>query len=110
MNIQNEVRLIGNLGKNPEIYTTDTGNKVLKVSLATSDNYRDKENRKVEQTDWHNLVAFGKTAELLNDYTKKGSKIAINGKLKTRVYQDKQGKDRYLTEIIVQNIMFLDKK
>lgn len=110
MSIMNEVRLIGNLGQKPELHTSDKGVKVLKLSLATNETYTDKGGNKVTKTDWHNLVLFGRRAEVVQQYCVQGSKLAVVGKLSTRTYQDKNGGDRYITEVIVNDILFLDGK
>ena len=107
MSIVNEVRLIGNLGGNPELFTTDKGKNVLRVSVATSSTYKNDKGEKVESTDWHNVVMFGTRAIATSKYCKKGSKVAINGRLSTRTYDDKQGVTKYITEIITDDILFL---
>ncbi|CAL1329427.1 single-stranded DNA-binding protein [Candidatus Providencia siddallii] len=98
----NKVILIGNLGQNPEIRYTPNGIAVLNLSIATSDNWKDKQTgEKREKTEWHRVVIFGKIAEITNEYLKKGSQVYIEGSLQTRKWQDKNGQDRYITEIIV---------
>ncbi len=106
--LKNKVNLIGNLGFNPEIKTFDDGKKLAKVTLATNESYRNQKGDRVDDTQWHNLVAWGKTAELLQKYTKVGSKIAVEGKLVNRSYQDKGGQKKYVTEIQVSEILLLD--
>lgn len=110
MNISNQVQLIGHLGQNPELYTSEKGSKILKISIATNDYYTNDKGERVQQTDWHNLTIFGKRAELVNSYCVSGSKICVTGKLKTRKYTDKHSVERYITEIIVDNVLLLDKK
>ncbi len=98
----NKVILIGNLGQNPEIRYTSNGNTVTNLNLATSEIWKDKntgENK--EKTEWHKIVIFGKLAEIAAEYLQKGSQIYIEGSLKTRKWQDKNGNDRYTTEIVV---------
>jgi len=90
-NLRNKVQLIGNLGNDPEIKIFDSGKKKVKLSLATSDNYRNASGEKVEQTQWHNIIGWGKTAEIAEKYLKKGSEVAIDGKLQYRSYDDNNG-------------------
>ena len=107
----NIVHLIGNLGSDPEIKFLDNGTGVVNVSLATNENYKDKTTgEKVEHTEWHRLVVWGRQAEVLNQYTTKGSKIFVEGSLQTRKWEDKEGITRYTTEVKVRNFSFLDKK
>ena len=109
-NLRNKVQLIGHLGNNPEVKNLEGGKKVAKFSLATNENYRNQQGEKVEETQWHNLVAWGKTAEICEQYLSKGSEIAIEGKLTHRDYTDNQGVKRYITEIQVNEMLMLDKK
>ena len=107
----NIVHLIGNLGSDPEINFLDNGTGVVNVSLATNESYKDKTSgEKVEHTEWHRLVIWGRQAEVLNQYTQKGSKLFIEGSLQTRKWEDKEGITRYTTEVKVRNFDFLDKK
>lgn len=106
----NKVQLIGNLGAAPEFKTLDNGNNMARFSIATNESYRDKNGEKVENTQWHNVVAWGKSAELLNQYLDKGSKVAIEGKLVNRSWDDKDGNKHYTTEVVVNDFMMLDKK
>lgn len=108
-NVKNSVRLIGHLGQDPELKETGK-NKLVKFSLATNDTYKNEAGEKVEETQWHNLIAWGKQAEVAKQYLKKGSEIAIEGKLTTRTYDDKDGIKRYFTEIVVRDFSFLGKK
>lgn len=105
----NSVSLIGNLGKDPEIKTTTSGQHVANFSIATTDVHV-KDGQKVENTEWHRIVAWGKIAELCGKFLKKGSSVYLQGKLQTRKWTNKEGKDQYTTEIIAQGIQFLDKK
>jgi len=105
--LKNKVNLIGNLGFTPEIKNLDGGKKLAKVTIATTENYRDAKGEKVSETQWHNLVAFGKTAELMERFTRVGSRIAIEGKLVNRNYLDKTGTKRYITEVQVNEILIL---
>ncbi|MEZ5045772.1 MAG: single-stranded DNA-binding protein [Chitinophagaceae bacterium] len=108
--LKNKVQLIGNLGNAPEIKTTENGKKLARFSLATNENYRNQKGERITETQWHNLVAWGKVADLAEQYLNKGSEIAIEGKLTHREYQDAQGVKRYITEVIVNEILLLDKK
>jgi single-strand DNA-binding protein len=112
-NIRNSVRLIGHLGNDPEIKTFDnpdsTTGKFAKFSIATNDYYTNKKGERQESTEWHNLVVFGKQAEIVEKYLKKGSEIAIEGKLTTRSYE-KDGEKRYTTEIVVNEFTMLGGK
>ena len=109
-NLRNKVQLIGNLGADPEIKTFDSGKKKVKLSLATSENYKNANGEKVEQTQWHNVIAWGKTADVAEKYLHKGSEIAIEGKIQYRSYEDKKGEKRYITEIMVNELLLLGKK
>lgn len=110
MSKTNQVQLIGRIGQKPEIITTNTGKIVSSFSMATTENYKNDKGEKVETTDWHNIVAFGKLAQLIEQYLTKGSKLLIHGRLQTRQYQTKEGDNRYRTEIIVEDVLFLDNK
>jgi single-strand DNA-binding protein len=104
----NKVILIGNLGKDPEIRHLENGATVANFSIATSENYKDrKTGEKVSQTEWHNIVAWRGLAEIAEKFIKKGDKIYIEGKLKTRTWQDKEGNNRYSTEVITDNLTML---
>ncbi|MBM3515786.1 MAG: single-stranded DNA-binding protein [Alphaproteobacteria bacterium] len=99
----NKVILIGNLGKDPEVRTMQNGNKVANLSLATSESWRDKASgERKEKTEWHRVVIFGRLAEIAEQYLKKGSKVYVCGQLQTRKWQDKDGQDKYSTEIVLQ--------
>ncbi|MHA7129134.1 single-stranded DNA-binding protein [Algoriphagus namhaensis] len=109
--LRNKVQLIGHLGNKVEIKKLDGGKIVGTVSIATREVYKNQKGERVEDTTWHNLVAWGKTAEILEKYTDKGSEIAIEGKLTNRSYEDKEGIKRYITEIVVNEVVLLgDKK
>jgi single-strand DNA-binding protein len=108
--LKNKVQLIGNLGNAPEIKNTDNGKKVARFSMATNESYKKENGERVTETQWHNLVAWGKVAELAEQYLNKGSEIAIEGKLTHRDYTDKDGVKRYITEVVVNEILLLDKK
>ena len=108
--LKNKVQLMGHLGKNPEIKTMDNNKKVARVSLATSESYKNSQDEKVTETQWHNLVAWGKLADILEKYTAKGSEICVEGKLSYREYTDKEGVKKHITEIVVNEVLLLDKK
>ncbi|MFT5761927.1 MAG: single-strand DNA-binding protein, partial [Polaribacter sp.] len=98
--LRNKVQLIGNLGNNPEIITLESGKKLAKMSIATNETYKNAEGEKVTDTQWHNVVAWNKTAEIIEKYLQKGSEVAIEGKLTSRSYEDKDGTKKYITEIV----------
>jgi single-strand DNA-binding protein len=107
----NKAILIGNLGGDPEVRYMPTGGAVANLTIATSESWTDKEtNEKKESTEWHRLVIYGRLAEVAGEYLRKGSKIYIEGKLKTRKWQDQQGVERYTTEIVVNELQMLDGK
>ncbi len=105
--IRNSVLLIGNLGKDPELKSFENGNALAKVSIATKEVYKDANGDKRTETQWHNLVGWGKTAELMGSLLTKGKEVAIRGKLIHRDYQDKEGNKRYTTEVVVNEFVLL---
>ena len=107
-NLKNKVSLIGNVGNDPEITTLDSGKKVAKISLATNDSYKNANGEKVTTTEWHNLVVWNKLAEIVEKFVKKGSELAIEGKL---TYSNKEvdGVKKYFTSIVVRELLMLDK-
>ena len=110
MSIKNSVRLIGHTGKEVEVVNFENGSLKATVTLATNDQYINAKGEKVEETQWHNLVAFGKTAEILEKYVTKGKEIGIEGKLTYRSYDDKDGVKKYITEIRVEEVLLLGSK
>ena len=108
--ISNKVQLIGNLGNAPEVRTLEGGKKMARFSVATHENYRNAQGEKVKETQWHNLVAWGKLAEIAEKYLGKGKEVAIEGKLVTRSYNDKEGNKKYSTEIHVNELLMLGAK
>lgn len=106
----NKVVLICTLGKDPEVRQTQSGSAICNLSAATSRKYKDAQGEYQEETEWHRISLFGKMAELAGQYLSKGSSVYIEGRLRTRKYTDKEGIDRYVTEIIGENMQFLDKK
>ncbi len=109
-NLRNSVRLIGNLGAAPDVKNLDKGSKVARINLATNENYKNAAGEKVTETCWHNLVIWGKNADIAEKYLDKGSEIAIEGKLTSRSYNNKDGEKKYITEIVVNEILLLGKK
>lgn len=107
--LRNKVQLIGRLGQNPEIKTLDGGKKLAKFSIYTSETYRNTSGEKVTDTQWHNLVAWGKLAEILEKYVSKGSELAVEGKLTYNSYE-KDGVKKYFTEIHVNELLLLGDK
>lgn len=105
----NKVILIGRLGADPELFNTPNS-KGAKLKLATTESYKDKDGNWVDSTEWHTVIIYGRTAEVASEYLAKGSKVYVEGKLKTRKWQDKQGNDRYTTEISGQQLMLMDGK
>ena len=107
----NKAFLIGRVGKDPETRYMTNGEAVTNLSLATSETWKDKNGEKQEKTEWHNLTFYKRLAEVVGEYVKKGSQIYVEGKISTRKWQDKEGKDRYTTEIICHEMQMLgDKK
>lgn len=105
----NKVILIGNLGRDPEVRYTSGGSAVANVSIATTDTWKDKQSgEQQDRTEWHNLVFYARLAEIVGEYLKKGAKIFVEGRLQTRKWQDKNGQDRYTTEIVVNEMQMLD--
>lgn len=109
-NLRNSVRLIGRLGQNPDVKRLNGGKTLAKCTIATSETYKNESGEKVEETQWHNIIAWGKQADVVEKYVKKGQEIAIEGKLSTRSYTDKDGNKRYATEIIVHDLLLLGGK
>lgn len=110
MSSLNKVQLIGRLGKDPEIKYTNDNIPVAKFSLATTDTYKDKSGQKQESTEWHNIVCWRNLAEIAEKYLTKGKQVYIEGKIKTRSWDDKDGVKKYITEIIADNFIMLDKR
>ncbi|MDQ3140646.1 MAG: single-stranded DNA-binding protein [Bacteroidota bacterium] len=108
--LRNTVQLIGHLGKDPEVTSLEKGKKLARVSMATNEYYTTAKGEKTSRTEWHNLVAWDGKAEFLEKYLKKGQEVAIQGKLTHRSYEDKTGITRYVTEVVVQEILRLGSK
>ncbi len=107
--LRNKVQLIGNLGNDPEMIILENGNKLAKFSIATNESYKNANGEKVTDTQWHNVVAWGKTAEIVENYLVKGKEVAIEGKLISRSYETKEGEKRYITEIKCNELLMLGK-
>lgn len=103
----NKVILIGRLGADPEVRTTAGGTSVASLSIATDESWTDKNGERQKKTEWHRVVAWGRTAELCGEYLKKGREVYIEGRLETRKWQDKDGQDRYTTEIKADSVKFI---
>ncbi|MBQ20988.1 MAG: single-stranded DNA-binding protein [Flavobacteriales bacterium] len=109
-NLKNKVQLIGNLGNAPEIINLESGKKLAKFAIATNESYKNAKGETVKETQWHNLVAWGKTAEIVEKYLTKGNEVAIEGKLTSRSYEDKEGNKKYITEVVVNELLMLGGK
>ena len=106
----NKAQIIGHLGKDPELKQLDSGRSVVKFSVATSEKWKNKDGEKHEETTWHNIVAWAKTAEVMAEYLKKGSHVYLEGKIANRSYEDKEGNTKYISEIVASSFQFLDKR
>jgi single-strand DNA-binding protein len=109
-NLRNKVQLIGNVGQLPEVKTLDNGRKVANITLATNETYINAKGEKITNTQWHTLVAWGKSAEIVENYVKKGDEIAVEGKIQYETYDDKEGNKRYSTKININDILMLGSK
>ncbi|SDR99858.1 single-strand binding protein [Gillisia sp. Hel1_33_143] len=108
--LKNHVQLIGNVGQEPQVTNLESGKKVARFSLATNENYKNNKGEKVQNTDWHTVVAWGKIAEIVEKYVGKGKEIGITGKLRTRTYTTDDGNQRYVTEVEAREILLLGTK
>jgi single-strand DNA-binding protein len=108
--MKNKVQLIGNIGQDPEIKTTENGKKLARFSIATNEVYRAPSGEKVDETQWHSLVAWGKLADLAEKLLRKGKEVAVEGKLIHRNYMDKEGRKRYVTEVQVNELLLIGSK
>lgn len=106
----NRVQLIGNIGKDPEVRYTSGGAAVASFSVATNESWKDKEGNLQERTEWHNIVAWNRLAEICGEYLKKGAKVYVEGRMQTRSYEDKEGVKRYTTEIVAGDLIMLGSK
>ncbi len=107
--MKNKVQLIGHVGQEPEIKTFGEGKKVANLSLATNESYTNAKGEKVEETQWHKVKAWGKVADIIEKYVKKGKEICVEGKLTYSDYLDKDGNKRYITEVVINDILLLGK-
>lgn len=103
----NKVIIVGRLGADPELKTVGSGQQVARLSVATSENWVDREGQKQERTEWHRIVVWGKLADIVGRHLAKGRQVYVEGRLQTRSWEDQQGQKRYATEIIANNIQFL---
>lgn len=107
--LRNKVQLIGHVGQEPEIKTFEGGKKLANFTLATNESYTNAKGEKVEQTEWHRLTAWGKTADVIEKFVTKGKEIAVEGKLTHRSYDDKDGVKRFITEVVINDLLLLGK-
>ncbi|MUP45304.1 single-stranded DNA-binding protein [Gramella sp. BOM4] len=107
--LRNSVQLIGHVGNDPEIVNLESGKKLAKFSIATNEIYKNQKGERITNTQWHNIVAWGKTAEIVENYVPKGKEVGIEGKLTTRSYEDKDGQKRYITEVVCNELLLLGK-
>ncbi len=108
--LKNKVQLIGNLGNAPEVKTLDGGKKMARFSIATNETYRNAKGEKITETQWHNMIAWGKVAEIAEKYLTKGKEVVVEGKLVNRNYTDKEGNKKYITEVQVNELLLLGEK
>jgi single-strand DNA-binding protein len=108
--LRNSVQLIGNLGVNPEVKEVSNGNKMARFSMATSDTFKNQKGEKVTETQWHHLIIWGNLAEVAGKYLKKGSRIAVEGRLETNSYESKDGVKKYFTQVNVNDLVMLDSR
>ncbi len=108
--LKNKVQLIGHVGNDPEIKNLEGDRKVANLTLATNEVYRNDKGEKVEETQWHRVTAWGKTAEIIEKYVTKGKEVAIEGKLVHRSYEDKNGEKKYITDVVVNELLLLGSK
>ncbi len=108
--LKNKVQLIGNLGQDPEVVNLDSGSKLAKFSIATNETYRNTKGEKVTDTQWHNVVVWGKLAEVVEKFLNKGSEVAVEGKLIHRSYETKEGEKRFISEIKCNELLMLGKQ
>jgi single-strand DNA-binding protein len=107
--LKNKVQLIGNLGNAPEVRNTESGKKLVRFSVATNEQYKNAKGERVTETQWHNIIAWGKVADIAEKFLVKGTEVAIEGKLVNRNYMDKEGNKKYVTEIQVNELLMLGK-
>ncbi|CAM1359037.1 Single-stranded DNA-binding protein [Tenacibaculum sediminilitoris] len=108
--LKNRVQLIGNLGNTPDIITLESGKKLAKFTIATNETYKNSQGEKITDTQWHNIVAWNNTAEIIEKYIEKGKEVMIEGKLTSRSFEDKEGNKRYITEVVCNELLMLGNK
>jgi len=108
--LRNSVRLVGNLGMDPEVKNFENNKKLTRLSIATNESYKNDKGEKITDTQWHYLVFWGAQAKLAEDYLKKGDEVAVEGKLASRSYTDKDGNKRYVTEVVVNEFLKMNKQ
>ncbi len=108
--MRNKVQLIGHVGEDPKSHTFESGKKVTRFTMATNESYRNGQGEKVQDTQWHNITAWGRTAEIVEQYVNKGKELAIEGRLSSRSYENEAGEKRYVTEVVAEEIMLLTGK
>lgn len=109
-NLRNRVQLIGHVGNDPEVRNLDSGSKLVRLSIATNESYRNDKGERVTKTEWHNVIAWNKTAEIIGEHVMKGKEVAIEGKLINRSWEDKNGNKQYITEVVCNEILLLGSK
>ena len=109
-NLRNSVQIIGNVGNAPEVRELDGGKMMARFSVATNESYKSSNGETVKNTTWHNFIAWGPTAKYISQYVDKGKEVAVEGKLTSRSYEDKNGEKRYITEIVVNEVLLLGKR
>lgn len=109
-NLRNRVQLIGHPGADPEIRNLEKGTKLAKLSLATNETYKNAKGEKITETQWHNIIAWGKTAEFMEKYVQKGKEVGVEGKLVNRSYENSEGEKKYITEVVVNEVLLLGNK
>lgn len=105
--LKNKVQLLGHLGGDPEVVSLESGKKLVKFAIATNETYRNSKGEKVTDTQWHNIIAWNKTAEIIEKYVQKGNEVMIEGKLTSRSYETKEGEKRYITEVVCNELVML---
>ncbi|MEZ2413961.1 single-stranded DNA-binding protein [Muriicola sp. E247] len=108
--LKNKVQLIGNLGQDPEVVNLDSGSKLAKFSIATNESYKNSQGEKITETQWHNIVVWGKLADVVEKFLSKGSEVAVEGKLIHRTYETKEGEKRYVSEVKCNELLMLGRQ
>jgi len=105
--LKNKVQLLGHLGGDPEVISLESGKKLVRFAIATNETYRNAKGEKVTDTQWHNIIAWNKTADIIEKYVHKGSEVMVEGKLTSRSYETKEGEKRYITEVVCNELVML---